>query len=68
MLHILLTILKVIGIILLVILALLIALILIVLFVPVRYRVHVRKKMVPWKPKDLPLASETAAGGSKVPG
>ena len=51
MLHILLTILKVIGIILLVILALIIALILIVLFVPVRYRVHVRKE-------DSPLEAE----------
>ena len=44
MLHILLTILKVIGILVLVILALLVLLILIVLFVPVRYRVHVRKE------------------------
>ena len=44
MLHILLTILKVIGIILLVILALIIALILIVLFVPFRYRVHAKKE------------------------
>ena len=44
MLHILLTILKVIGIILLVILALILALILIVLFVPLRYRVRVRKE------------------------
>ena len=51
MLHILLTILKVIGIILLVILALIIALILIVLFVPVRYRIHVRKE-------DSPLEAE----------
>ena len=44
MLHILLTILKVIGILVLVILVLLVLLILIVLFVPVRYRVHVRKE------------------------
>ena len=51
MLHILLTILKVIGIILLVILALIIALILIVLFVPVRYRVHVRKEDSPLEAK-----------------
>ena len=53
MLHILLTILKVIGIILLVILALIIALILIVLFVPVRYRVHVRKEDSPLEAKGL---------------
>ena len=51
MLHILLTILKVIGIILLVILALIIALILIVLFVPVRYRIHVRKEDSPLEAK-----------------
>lgn len=53
MLHILLTILKVIGIILLVILALIIALILIVLFVPVRYRIHVRKEGGPLEAKGI---------------
>ncbi len=43
MLHVLLTILKIIGILLLVILGIILVLILLVLFVPVRYRVHVRK-------------------------
>lgn len=43
MLHVLLTILKIIGILLLVILGIILVLILLVLFVPIRYRVHVRK-------------------------
>ncbi len=44
MLHILLTILKVIGILILVVLALILAVILIILFVPLRYSIHIRKE------------------------
>ena len=47
MLHIVLTILKVIGIILLVILGILLAVILLVLFVPLRYRLNVRRGNTP---------------------
>jgi hypothetical protein len=44
MMHVILTILKIIGIILLVLLAILLTVFLLLLFVPMRYRLHVRKQ------------------------